>query len=587
MASASNNVRKEATMKSNVNTSLSPLLEERAPITASSHRTHQTLYDRFQSTWLLEHFSLVLAVLLFGAVCVLVAYYNQKPLSTWTADLSFNTVLSILSIPLRGAILVPAASAVGQLKWLNIRGQQKLVVFRAYDEATRGPFGAFKLLTTSGRRPLAVLGAIIILVSLINDAFIQASVSIKLRDIQHLEAAKLPVLHNYAEYSVQRTAQGNNTYVSIQPASVLPGALYASVVNSGSINLRQDVQANCSTGHCEFGAYTTLVVRTTIEDYTSELRLNDTTINDTANVMASLQLSRGADLTLEVNDLIVPYLNTTAVELPPLNTIMRKVQLADIYGMAFNTTAYTSGTFENGTVIPINVDTVRSRFSAFHVQYYLEADTNQATVSNGTLIDYPVYTADTWTYADGGLGNSYAHIPLVAGGNASILDFAYMGLTGLFSSSFNGSGGAFSTNTTRAGPTGTWTNPMLQAVYANGIENLNDTFYGIGSGLSNFLRTTSTQEISGYVLETQSYYQARFGFLVLPAALIVATALLLIVTDIHGRQMKAPLLKSDIIATIVGTRQIVDTRKVPATVPGNVLSLGRLDGWAEDKRVVL
>jgi hypothetical protein len=564
------------------------LLQQRAAESSSRapNRLRRLYYTIF-NTWLLEEACVVLALALLGTVLALVGYFNGKPLSTWTAALSFNTILAILSTPFRGAIILPTAAVIGQLKWVNPRGQQKLLVFRAYDQATRGPVGAVQLLATSWKRPLAAAGALIILASLVTDVFIQASMSIKLRQVASPGAAALPVLHNYTSYSEQLSVQGNLTYITIGPDTSLPGALYASVINSASPSLQRGVQPDCSTGQCAFGEYTSLALKPVIEDLTHRLKFQETVVNDSLTAVASLPYTGEfeTELVMQANNFVVPYVNVTAVSIPLLNSSTRGLVMADIYGMTFNATGYGTAAYLNGTLVPIQLDNVKSLFRAFHLQFRLVAETRNASVVDGQFSDRLVSSADTWSFNQ--TGDAYVDIPLVSGKNGTISSMAYYGLTGLFYTSFNGSGAAISSNTTLSMPQATWTNQFLQAVYANGVENLNQTFTGIASGLSTSLRTQSNETVPGVVMATQSYYHARFGFLALPALLVVATAILVVIVSVRGRQLNAPIWKTDIVATIVGANQLVDTSGLPAEKAPETKSLGKLDEWARDKQIVL
>ena len=194
----------------NVTASAPLLKEEPSLITSTKHfnrsrACHNLLekpYRIILNTWLLEYACVILAILLLGTVFVLVAYFNGRPLSAWTASVTFNTILAMLATPFRGAIIFPTAAAIGRLKWLNEEGVQRLKVFERYDQATRGPLGALALFASSLKRPLATIGALIIVISLVTDAFIQASMGVKLRNIGIANVATLPVLHNYDAYSL-------------------------------------------------------------------------------------------------------------------------------------------------------------------------------------------------------------------------------------------------------------------------------------------------------------------------------------------------------------------------------------------------
>ena len=73
------------------------------------------------NTWLVEHTCLLTGCALLATIVVLASYFDNRSIADWTAALSFNTILSVLATVLKGALVLPTASALGQLKWLDTR----------------------------------------------------------------------------------------------------------------------------------------------------------------------------------------------------------------------------------------------------------------------------------------------------------------------------------------------------------------------------------------------------------------------------------------------------------------------------------
>jgi hypothetical protein len=133
---------------------------------------------RIASSWWLEILGSLLVILSFSGLVAILHDYQGKPQPNWPLGFSFNTALSVLGALFRAPALFIVAEGVGQLKWLWLSNKRPLSDLSAYDEATRGPWGATRLLWVARWRDIfAFLGALIIIASLGLDPFTQAVVS--------------------------------------------------------------------------------------------------------------------------------------------------------------------------------------------------------------------------------------------------------------------------------------------------------------------------------------------------------------------------------------------------------------------------
>jgi hypothetical protein len=88
--------------------------------------------------------SCVCLALMFGVL----AYMNGKSYSDWGYRVALNAVVSILVTLGKSSMLVSVAACLDQLKWTHYdRGvRQRQYQFQIFDEASRGPYGALRLL---------------------------------------------------------------------------------------------------------------------------------------------------------------------------------------------------------------------------------------------------------------------------------------------------------------------------------------------------------------------------------------------------------------------------------------------------------
>lgn len=88
-----------------------------------------------------------------GAFCSLIFIlikYDGQVLSTLPHNIPLNFVVSTLATLSKSSLLLVVASTFGQFKWLWMISskQSRLQDLQDFDEASRGPLGAAKLLTS-------------------------------------------------------------------------------------------------------------------------------------------------------------------------------------------------------------------------------------------------------------------------------------------------------------------------------------------------------------------------------------------------------------------------------------------------------
>lgn len=103
----------------------------------------------FVDWWMGELLAIVLSLATFGLLVFILYKYDGQHLPTLFHNLSLTFVVSILATTSKSLLLLTVASAIGQFKWLWIfTKQSQLQDLQIFDEASRGPLGAFKQLTS-------------------------------------------------------------------------------------------------------------------------------------------------------------------------------------------------------------------------------------------------------------------------------------------------------------------------------------------------------------------------------------------------------------------------------------------------------
>lgn len=104
-------------------------------------------------SWVWELLSCVIALGALAGILVVLQQFNGRALRDWPYSITINTLLSILITVIKAAVVVPLAEGISQLKWSWYkRRDQTLKDIVTFDEASRGAFGASKLVLS--RSPL-------------------------------------------------------------------------------------------------------------------------------------------------------------------------------------------------------------------------------------------------------------------------------------------------------------------------------------------------------------------------------------------------------------------------------------------------
>lgn len=113
----------------------------------------RSINSSFLRSWWLEIGSIVISIFNFLATIAILAWSNNKPLSIWSAHLSINTVVSILTTASRTTLAFAIATGLSQQKWnFTNRKSVKVEIFESFDQASRGPGGALLFILKLGFR---------------------------------------------------------------------------------------------------------------------------------------------------------------------------------------------------------------------------------------------------------------------------------------------------------------------------------------------------------------------------------------------------------------------------------------------------
>jgi Protein of unknown function (DUF3176) len=194
----------------------------------------------------------MIAVISLASIAIILKIYSQLPSSSWTYTITLNIVLSTLATIMKGSMLLPVGACLSQLKWTWYHREKKpLLHFEIFDAASRGPMGAVSLLFQVRSWHLTSIGAIVTLIALASDAFIQQSVTYPVRSFN--ETASVPFSQFYAlTGDYERGYYGYGVEPSMK-AAIYDGLFHQNLSITGAA-----VSANFPTRNCTFPEYASM-----------------------------------------------------------------------------------------------------------------------------------------------------------------------------------------------------------------------------------------------------------------------------------------------------------------------------------------
>jgi hypothetical protein len=101
-------------------------------------------------TWTSEILALVVGFAAIAAIIGVLARYNGRALPEWPYDITLNALIALLATIANATMSVSISSGLSQSKWIRFKNSARpLSDIESFDEASRGSWGAIKLLATA------------------------------------------------------------------------------------------------------------------------------------------------------------------------------------------------------------------------------------------------------------------------------------------------------------------------------------------------------------------------------------------------------------------------------------------------------
>ena len=219
-------------------------------------QTHRKPVFRF---WTWELVLLAVAIACIVTISVVINSQNGKPVQDWTFYLTLNSLSAVLSTLLRGAMVSVAAEIISQDKWALLWSSRSpnrsLLTLQAFDQGSRGIWGALALVPTAARRsPSTLIALLVVLVSFAVGPFVQQAIRTdeRLFRADNVTGVSLPIAQSADGSSMYyRHLGGQSIYGTWDMRPAARGEFMNALVRFDS-NTSNAMEPTCPTGECTF-----------------------------------------------------------------------------------------------------------------------------------------------------------------------------------------------------------------------------------------------------------------------------------------------------------------------------------------------
>ncbi|KAF2136392.1 uncharacterized protein K452DRAFT_292425 [Aplosporella prunicola CBS 121167] len=511
-------------------------LEEFRPVEEEEKSTGDKIQDFLTNWWLIELTAWVLSAFALAAIVALLATCDNKPLPRWPMSITLNSFVSILATIMKACLVVPVAEGISQLKWLWFKKAGILQDIQTFDEASRGLFGSMKLLLSTRGVHLAKLGALLSVIVLAIDPFVQQIVTYPSRTVPGaIHNATIPVATGYDGYAPGGIMGTKDPTLAIK-AAVYSGLYGSDMTGNGGSDFA--VTPFCSTGNCTWEApYSSLAMCTKCANITESLKSNcsGSLIPDRCNYTLPSGLTLGGQFIggnafMESN----AYGEPSSVHFNGTSGIIASVQT--IRGLHDLSAQSLLGAVANECILYPCVNTYR------------------ASVVGGNFSEHKIATVEPThgELTDGGFSSNGITLHVANDEtNYTLATYSIQGLQFFFDNIFRGS---------VQGATGreSGTSDTVRALYDMGTSKFGDgtptkgdntTMEAIADSITKLLRTGKGLEYNqtaaaGGSSITETYVHVRWEWITLPIAVEVLALLFLVGTIVRSKTSGVAVWKS-------------------------------------------
>lgn len=469
--------------------------------------------------WWIELLCLAFATASFCIVTIGLAFLDNKPLASWHFSVSLNAVVSALIVATKAALIYATACCLGQLKWHHFQHSlhaRSLYDLKTFDEASKGPLGAVKLVLKLRHVSfVAWFGGAIVVAAVFMEVFGQQVLGFVNKSVVVEEGtAGFPV--------TQHLSSQNSWYLDYTMMSELQELLLAAIFKGDATP-----GFECSTAECTWPASATLGICSQCVDVTKIS--TGACEGDSKSLECSFEVPGFGKLggTIQPGG-PMPLINTTTMDgvydaTPSFYNFSTLVVAESTNWKAKLTTcelSWCAWTFDNATSrgTALNLGTAQQ----FQLKLTETWDKTNATLN---LDDTQSVCTVVGNYP-AGLNNTFT----ISQGKEYFLKYA---ARLILKAGYQGAD--FYTQLTLATSSLDYTDTAAMS------SNL-------AAFMTNALRTQDGMQTVGIAWQSVTFIRVRWVWLSLPAALVFAAGILLLLTIVQSRRHDTVLWKTSLLA---------------------------------------
>ncbi|KAI1840979.1 hypothetical protein JX266_012839 [Neoarthrinium moseri] len=501
-------------------------------------------------SWTLEIVTIVLAIAAVGGIMGVLARFNDHPLPDWPYYITLNALIALLATVAIATMSISLQNGISQLKWIRFKESRvPLADMETFDEASRGTWGALKLLISARGGFLGSLGAVIAIVTLALGPFAQQIVTYQTRSIM-IETPDSATIARALNYT--GALPGETTPTGYVPILPLKSAVYNGLfAENGRPNAA--LKFGCQTGNCTWPSFETAGVCHECVDLTPYMSRycapGDEDIGCGWEVPQGAKLNNSAQV-FSMTPLI-PSVNGDM----PHSTILKLIFMGTEAknGLAGELKPWAQQCSLSACLQTIDSTVVNGVLN--------ESVTNR--VINQTVVDMTKHTedADLAAYVTGADNATY-----------TVGKEAMLSMRGWFSSLFATGSAVRTTSDSNRTITDNSVVVNLTVGISSGVTFFDSDIvtafywnyyeYKDNDGIDMLMADMATSmtvafrsfmgavPVSGQAISMQSFVHVRWGFAVLPIVIVAATALFLMAAIYRTHQSDTKPLKSSALAML-------------------------------------
>ncbi|CAI7613061.1 unnamed protein product [Penicillium viridicatum] len=228
-------------------------------------------------TWLWEASAVILSILCLTAIFCVVRVYDQKASPSLPYGITLNSVISILGTASKSSLIFAVGESLGQLKWMWFwRAKRRLRDLQSFDSASRGPWGSIIMLFQHKGTSIASLGALIIILALAFDPFLQQVLTFPLRQTPSLlnpnsQFSSFSQVHNILPLWGLDPTPGYSYWTSKEQEEYITN--FREAILSGIWSSQPQMNPTCASANCTWEPFRSVGYCAKCADLTTSARL--------------------------------------------------------------------------------------------------------------------------------------------------------------------------------------------------------------------------------------------------------------------------------------------------------------------------